>query len=124
ESLEPAIYKDMAAKGYNLVPYVNHWGHNPAGGWEAFHEGPRFASGWAALFQTYAFVPETHMLKSFKQRVTATYALMHSFTNIAAKETEQIHATRQQDRTAIAKQQRFTIAWQLDTSRKEFIRFD
>lgn len=122
--LEPMIYADMKEKGYSLVPYVNHWGHTPDRGWIAFHEGPRFASGFAALFQTYGFVPETHMLKSFKQRVDATYSIMNSFINIASKEATEIHTTRAADRAAIRQQKTFALEWAVDTTQTQFIKFE
>ncbi len=123
KQLEPAIYADMKKRGYDLVPYVNHWGHTPDKGWIAFHEGPRFASGFAALFQTYGFVPETHMLKPFKDRVEATYALMQSLINTASENATQIKATRKQDREAIQKENAFTLEWAVDTTQPSTIEF-
>ncbi|MCD6063135.1 MAG: hypothetical protein K0R82_1046 [Flavipsychrobacter sp.] len=123
EKLEPAIYADMKKRGYDLVPYVNHWGHTPDKGWIAFHEGPRFASGFTSLFQTYGFVPETHMLKPFKDRVEATYALMLSLIKIASENAVQIKATRQQDRATMLKEQAFTLEWSVDTTQPSTIQF-
>lgn len=123
-TFEPLIYADMKKRGYDLVPYVNHWGFTPDSGWVAFHEGPRFASGFAALFQAYAFVPETHMLKPFKQRVVATYALMQSFITMASQNATAIKQTRAQDRAAIQKQVVFPIEWQADMSKRDMISFE
>lgn len=121
--MEPLVYKQMKQEGYSLVPYVNHWGHTPERGWIAFHEGPRFASGFAALFQTYAFVPETHMLKPFAQRVEATYTLMKAFIAIASQHAGEIKNTRIQDRRAIKQQHLFTIEWMPDTTKADTITF-
>lgn len=116
ETLEPAIYKDMQKKGYDLVPYVNHWGHTPDKGWTAFYEGPRFASGFAALFQTYAFVPETHMLKPFKDRVNATYELMRSFIKLASANAADIRLSRKLERSVIRNAASLPVEWVSDTS--------
>ena len=62
--MEPAIYSSMKSKGFPLVPYVNHWGHTPDKGWPQFYEPPRFASGFANLFQTFAFVSEDILLNT------------------------------------------------------------
>jgi len=113
--LEPAVYESMAGKGLELVPYVNHWGNTPDSGWHQFYEPPRFASGYASLFQTYAFVPETHMLKPYKQRVEATYALMESFIQIAGKHAARIRETREKERTALRAKASFVIDWKPDT---------
>lgn len=123
KKLEPAVYIDMRRRGYDLVPYVNHWGHTPDEGWTAFHEGPRFASGFAALFQTYAFVPETHMLKPFKDRVQATYALMQAFIAQASAHAGEIRQTRMADRRMWMQQQQIPVSWKADTTQHAGITF-
>lgn len=123
KTFEPAIYADMKRKGYDLVPYVNHWGHTPDRGWIAFYEGARFASGFAALFQTYSFVPETHMLKPFKQRVDATYALMTTFISLASKNAEAIRKSRTDDRAILSTRMKMPIEWIVDTTKYDKIEF-
>jgi len=123
QTLEPLIYKDMKKRGYDLVPYVNHWGHTPDKGWIGFHEGPRFASGFTTLFHTYGFVPETHMLKPFKQRVIATYVLMQSLINTAAENAAAIKKTRKDDIAAMLAARAMPIAWEVDTTRPATITF-
>ncbi len=123
KELEPMIYKDMKTRGYDLVPYVNHWGNTPDKGWVAFHEGPRFASGYAALFQTYAFVPETHMLKPFRDRVKATYALMETFIKLASENAAKIKETRKADRKVFRRADRLTIEWAVDTTKPTMTEF-
>jgi hypothetical protein len=115
---EPLIYKDMAAKGYDLVPYVNHWGHTPDNGWTAFHEGPRFASGFAAMHHTYAFVTETHMLKPFDKRVYGTYELMKSFIQVASTNAADIKQARQADIWTCATATQLPVEWASDTAMK------
>ena len=84
----------MQQKGFDLVPYVNHFGETPEKGWSEFWDSPRYSSGYASLWNTFAFVPETHMLKPYPQRVKATYALMQSFIEFTAKNSAQITALR------------------------------
>lgn len=123
DTFEPLIYADMKKRGYDLVPYVNHFGSTPDKGWQAFHEGPRFASGFAALFQTYAFVPETHMLKPFGQRVKATYTLMRSMIKLASQNISEIRYTRLQDRKTLADAGKLVIEWTVDTTQFENVTF-
>lgn len=122
-TFEPLIYSDMKKRGYDLVPYVNVWGKTPDSGWQAFIEPPRFASGWAALFQTYAFVAETHMLKPFKDRVLATYALMQSMIDIASKNAAEIKKTRREDRDQSIRSKSMVIDWQHDSTKSTMINF-
>lgn len=116
DTLEPALYAGMKKRGYGLVPYVNRWDGSPEKGWPQFLEGPRFASGFAALFGTFAFVPETHMLKPFRSRVDATYALMETFIATASAKASEIRAARERARQQLALATTLPLSWRLDTT--------
>ncbi len=75
-SLLPSLYQRMAERGQEMCPYVNEFKDTPADGIYAFHDPPRFSSGYAALHHCITLVPETHMLKPFPERVQATYDFM------------------------------------------------
>lgn len=115
-TFEPRLYEMMKDRGYDLVPYVNHWGNTPDKGWEQFYEPPRFASGYAALFNTFAFVPETHMLKPYKDRVKATYELMRCFIGFAAAQHEEIKGVRKMEQRVRQEKTEWTIDWKVDTT--------
>jgi hypothetical protein len=117
KTFEPAIYKLMAEKGYDLIPYVNAFGDTPETGWPEFLESPRYSSGYATLWHSFAFVPETHMLKPYKQRVEATYQLMWSFINFTTRYSEQIKTIRQRSKQQAFTQTNFPVSWSLDRSR-------
>ncbi len=121
KTFEPALYDDMKQRGFDLVPYVNVWGTAPDNGWDAFMEIPRFFSGYAAMFHTYAFVAETHMLKPFPVRVKATYELMLSIINHTAENAKIIRTTRQQQKQWVANSTELAIDWAVDTTRPALI---
>ncbi len=121
--LEPMIHLEMYNDGYNMVPYVNHFGNTPEKGWTAYFEGPRYASGFAATFYTYAFVPETHMLKPYQKRVDATYELNRLMIKVAAKNAADIKRTRQQTIDDNLKSKSVAIDWEPDTSKKTYVSF-
>lgn len=123
KTFTPAIYAAMKKKGYDLVPYVNDFDNTPANGWREFYEPPRFASGYAALYNTIAYVPETHMLKPFKDRVWATYELMKCFIDEASKNEKQITTLRRHNLDSLANQKQFVIDWKIDTTRVDSITF-
>lgn len=116
KEFEPAVYSRMKQKGFDLVPYVNVWGDNPENGWSEYWDSPRYASGFAALWHTFSFVPETHMLKPYDQRVKATYALMQSFIEFTGVNSEKIKNCRTTAKEAVKTQAVFPIAWSLDKS--------
>jgi len=114
KSFEPGLYTAMKGKGYDLIPYVNAFGDTPDNGWPEFFDGPRYSSGYAALWQTFSFISETHMLKPYRQRVEATYALMKSFIEFTSENSLAIKTAREQDIRAVTSQQKFPLSWKLD----------
>lgn len=114
---EPALYTLMKSKGYDLVPYVNSFGDTPENGWPEYWDSPRYGSGYGTLWHTFSFVPETHMLKPYEQRVKATYALMQSFIEFTSKNSAQIKQLRQQTKEKTKSASEFTLSWSLDKSK-------
>jgi hypothetical protein len=123
KTLTPMIYKDMKKRGYDLVPYVNDFDNTPESGWREFYESPRFSSGYAALFHTIAYVPETHMLKPFDQRVKATLELMYSIIKTGSQNTAAIKKARAADSKALMSQKEFALDWKVDTSHFDTVTF-
>jgi hypothetical protein len=122
-TLTPLLYTDMKTKGYDLVPYVNDFSTSPDKGCREFFESPRFSSGYASLFATMSYVPETHMLKPFKDRVNATYALMQSFIKIGSEHAKEIKQARANDRNALKNKTEFALDWKVDTTRCDSVLF-
>lgn len=114
KEFEPALYASMKQKGYDLIPYVNSFGDTPENGWPEYWDGPRYASGFAALWHTFSFVPETHMLKPYDQRVKGTYTLMQTFIEFTAKNSEQIKTLRNQTKKSVQTATEFPTNWSLD----------
>lgn len=123
DEFEPGMYQLMKQRGYDLVPYVDFNGKTPEAGMTAYFDGPRYSSGYAALWHSFAFVPETHMLKPYKQRVESTYALMESFIEFTSVHSNAIKNLREQTRASIKKQPQFPVNWKPDTTHHEQIQF-
>lgn len=120
---EPSLYKGMEQKNWNLIPYVSFEGGNPERNWTAFYDAPRYSSGYAALFQTMAFMPETHMLKPYDQRVKSTYDLMQTFLEEGTKQAASIKTTRKKAIEAVKQQKEFPQTYRVDTTRFDQIKF-
>jgi hypothetical protein len=116
KNFEPGLLSLMKEKGYDLVPYVNAFGDTPETGWSEYWDSPRYSSGYATLWHTFAFVPETHILKTYEQRVKATYALMESFISFTSTNSNKIKTLRDQTKQSVKTQADFPVAWSLDRS--------
>lgn len=117
DEFEPALYNSMKKKGYDMVPYVNSFGDTPENGWPEYWDSPRYSSGYAALWHCFSFVPETHMLKPYEQRVRSTYELERSFIEFVSGNATKIKALRDQTKLAAIIATEFPISWQLDRSK-------
>jgi hypothetical protein len=120
---EPALYSSMKTKGFDLVPYVNVWNDIPDNGWPEYWDGPRYASGYAALWHTFSFVPETHMLKPFDQRVKATYSLMQCFIEFTTANSDKIRDLRNQTKLSMQTAAEFPFSWALDKSQFKEVQY-
>jgi len=68
----PYLTEALKKKGWDWSPYVETMGETPESGIQAFNDLPRYAQGYATLFNALSITVETHMLKPFPQRVQAT----------------------------------------------------
>jgi len=123
KTFEPGLYALMKAKGYDLVPYVNHFGETPDSGWVEFADLPRYSTGYTTLFHTFGFVPETHMLKPYPIRVKATYALMECFIQFTSNHSETIKQLREEAKQTSITQKTFPLSWQFDMNKYNLITF-
>jgi len=115
-TFQPALFGRMRQSGFPTVPYVNSGGAPPDRGFSQFLESPRYSTGFTALFQTFGFMTETHMLKPYDQRVTATRTFLDHTIALLNREATTLRRLRKEDRQQYCRQQTVPIAWQLDRS--------
>ena len=121
--LLPALYKGMDKKKWPMTPYVDFEGQTPESGLRAFLETPRYSTGYAALFNTIGFMPETHMLKAFAPRVQATYDFLATMLATVGQQAPALAAARTQATADLAAQNTFPLAWVLDENQPETVQF-
>ena len=121
--LLPALYQGMAKKQWPMTPYVDFEGQTPESGLHAFLESPRYSTGYAALFNTIGFMPETHMLKAFGPRVHATYDFLKTMLETVGQQAPALAAARAAAAAGMAAQTTFPLAWTLDESQHETVPF-
>ena len=122
-TFEPSLFADMKGKGWDMIPYVNFETGNPEKGMEQFYDPPRYSSGYAALFQTISFMPETHMLKPFADRVRSTYELMKTMLKEASVHGKELISLRNTLRETVKTQQSFALGWKTDSTKYTTIPF-
>jgi len=123
KTLVPELYKQMAAKGYPMIPYVNSIGQTPETGITGFIESPRYSTGYTTLHNSIGFMPETHMLKSFDLRVDATYKLLQSYVDVVQRDATIIGENKRKADEFVAAQKDFPLDWTLNKTAADSIAF-
>lgn len=123
DEMQRTLLKNMEKKDVISVPYVNIHRDVPDGGFPAFVDSPRYATGYTTLFNAIGTVVETHMLKPYKDRVKVTYDYMVDNLNYI----DENYKTIQQKRAENLKQYKvgngYALAWKLDSTKYETIDF-
>jgi hypothetical protein len=120
---EPQLYAGMKEKKWDIIPYVEFDGADFNKGVNMFYDSPRYSSGYAALFGTFSFMPETHMLKPYKERVQSTYDLMCTFISKASIYSNEIITIRKEIATQLKMQTQFPLKWIVDKTKSSSFTF-
>jgi len=122
-TLLPFLFEGMDRSPFLMSPYVWSFKRTPEQGIISFMDYPRYTSGYASLFNTLAFTVETHMFKSFEDRVLSTWYFLREtlrFSGLYASEIAGVKSKAWQEKMM---RQDFTLQWALDTSRSDAINF-
>lgn len=120
----PKLEQKLAAKDWDITPYVNVFNRTPETGFNQFMDYPRYSTGYTTLFNTLGMMVETHMLKPYKQRVEGTYELMKSMIDIIEEDYQKIQwkqiSTEEHIRDYA---ETYTLDWKIDTSKTSRLSF-
>lgn len=120
----PKLEEKLAAKNWDITPYVNVFNRTPETGFNQFMDYPRYSTGYTTLFNTLGMMVETHMLKPYKQRVEGTYELMKSMIDIIEEDYQKIQwkqiSTEEHIRDYA---ETYTLDWKIDTSKTSTLSF-
>jgi len=122
ETLLPDLYGQMAAKDWEMTPYVYSNG-SPDNGIIGFLDLPRYSTGYAALHHCIGFMPETHMLKPYQDRVKSTYAFMAAMIGHLATAKSNIRDLKAEAIESTNKAKTIAVNWTLDKENVEQLSF-
>jgi len=114
----PELYKRMRDdSNCEMVPYVEYSDHGPVNSILGFEECPWFSTGYTALFNTFAFMTETLIYKSFPERVEATYQFIYQLVRYTSENSNTIISLRADAARKVIDTRDMVIAWRADTTR-------
>ena len=121
--MHPEIIKDLKKKKIESTPYVNIHGDKPDAGFAQFMDSPRYATGYTTLFNSLGSVPETHMLKPYKDRVGVTYEYMISTINYVDKNFQKIKKLKAENLKNYTVGKKYPLQWEIDSSKVSKMEF-
>ncbi len=95
QKMIPEVAPALKKKNWDYMQYVELKGETPEEGLVGFNDLPRYANGYASLFNSLSFTIETHMLKPFPERVKATQDCLEEMILFATKYSSEIENARE-----------------------------
>jgi hypothetical protein len=93
-AFEEHIFPALTKMGHKIAPYITlNDEKDPLKGFDDGVSTPRYSTGYGAIQNRPALLVETHMLKDYHNRVTATYDLLVEILNYIQQTPGQLHAT-------------------------------
>jgi len=123
EKILPWLYYYMDEAAYEMTPYVNYIHLSPGSGITGFMDYPRYSSGYNALFGSFGFISETHAYKTYEERVIATFHLEKALLSYLNEHKQEVLSKRNTEHNSVLPGDYYPLAWALDTSRVEKIKF-
>ncbi|MBK6930612.1 MAG: M14 family metallopeptidase [Saprospirales bacterium] len=123
KTMLPFLYDRMEKRGWEMIPYVDGPGETPEKGIFGFCDYGRFSTGFAAMWNTIGFMPETHMLKPFKDRVQSTYAFMDVMLQFVHEQHGALAKARAEAFERTRTKPEFALDWHMDRKTRDSLRF-
>lgn len=122
-TLVPELYSWMERKGVPMCPYFETLNDVPDSGLVEFNDGPRYSTGYNALFDRIGILAESHMLKPYADRVNATFQLMLASLAAMDRHATELARVRREAKARTAAAVSFGTNWRLDRSRVDRLAF-
>ncbi len=123
ETMLPELYAGMKERKWEMIPYVDGPGATPDSGIAGFCDYGRYSTGYAALWNTIGFMPETHMLKPFADRLWSTYAFMDVVIKFIAAHHAEIGRARAAAFEQTRTKREFVLDYAMDLTKRDSLLF-
>ncbi|UPQ79115.1 M14 family metallopeptidase [Flavobacterium azooxidireducens] len=123
DEMTPKIRTQLLKKKIESIPYVTVYGATPEKGFTQMMDLPRYSTGYASLFHTIGYMPETHMLKKYEDRVKVTYEFMLETIAHTDANYLKIKYLRTKNQIQFKPKSLYTLQWKIDSTKVEQIDF-
>lgn len=113
-TMVPDLYAWMDTRKIPMCPYFETLKDTPEEGLMAFNDGPRYSTGYNALFDRIGILAESHMLKPYADRVNATLQLMFATLASMNEHPKELKSARAKAKAATRTSSGAAFNWVLD----------
>jgi hypothetical protein len=119
----PALYSEMKKGEYELIPYVDYFYHDPKHGIARSLEGPRYSSGFAAMFHTIGMMTENEIYKAYPDRVKSCYQFIQVLAEYTSGNSSVIQKIRAESIRESMELKEYPIGFEMDSTKFQMIEF-
>jgi hypothetical protein len=125
EKMVPELYRRMNQETpYGMVPYLQLVDRGDIRkGIAGFNDHPIYSTGYASLFNCFAFMTETLVYKPFPERVKATYEFIRFLVEFTSVNSAEINGIREEAAEYTRNKKEFVVDWRLDRQRYDRMPF-
>lgn len=123
DRFKPQLEQAVRNQDLLITPYVNVFGRSPYAGFSQFLDSPRYSTGYTALWNTLGMLIETHMLKTYNQRVIQTRAMLESIIQLSDQEHQKIKQLKAANFDAFENDEYYSFDYQIDSTDYETLKF-
>lgn len=123
DTLVPEMYERMRATPYEMIPYAEYTNESPEQGIASYVQTPRFSTGYALLFHSFAQMIENQCYRPYKDRVWAAYHFINNLIDLTGRHGVQIRTIRTESKEMAKSSKEFAIEYGLDSSKFRTIEF-
>ena len=125
EKMVPELYRRMNNETpYGMVPYLQLVDRGDIRrGISGFNDHPFYSTGYASLFNCFAFMTETLVYKPFPERVKATYEFIRFLVEFTSANSAEIAGLREEASEYTRNRKEFVVDWRVDRQRYDRIPF-
>jgi hypothetical protein len=121
----PGLYDKMKQNSkYGMIPYVQSAGRGGIkSGITGFEDHPYYSTGYAALFNCFAFMTENLVYAAFPDRVRSVYDFMIQLLSFTSENEKVIRDLKIKSDNEVRSQKEYILDWSIDMTKGEKILF-
>jgi hypothetical protein len=121
----PGLYSKMKQNSkFGMIPYVQTAGRGGIkSGITGFEDHPYYSTGYAAMFNCFAFMTENLVYAAFPDRVRSVYDFMIQLLAFTSENGKEIRSLKIKAENEVKTQQEFVLDWTIDMTRHEVLIF-